>query len=105
MLTAGARLGGGPARAAPARAVYPAAWRLAHRARAAEARRRRRERSAAAPEAVTSADPLAAVSGRELCQILDDELNRLPARLRGPLVLCYLEGLTRDEAAARLGLS
>src|SRR5205085_2489494 len=31
------------------------------------------------------------------------ELARLPDRFRAPLVLCYLEGLTRDEAARRLG--
>src|SRR5205823_2946300 len=28
----------------------------------------------------------------------------LPPRYREPLVLCYLEGLTRDEAARRLGV-
>ncbi len=44
-------------------------------------------------------------SWREVSAALDDELGRLPERLRGPLVLCYLEGLTRDEAAARLGCS
>src|SRR5262249_22264680 len=36
---------------------------------------------------------------------LDDELNQLPERLRAPLVLCFLEALTRDEAARRLGWS
>ena len=41
----------------------------------------------------------------EVRQILDVELNALRARLRIPLVLCYLEALTRDEAAARLGWS
>ena len=32
------------------------------------------------------------------------ELAALPDRFRGPLVLCAIEGLTHDEAAARLGL-
>ncbi|MFL5246151.1 MAG: sigma-70 family RNA polymerase sigma factor [Gemmataceae bacterium] len=43
------------------------------------------------------------ISGRELQTALDEQLARLPARVRVPLVLCYLEGLTRDEAARQLG--
>ena len=35
--------------------------------------------------------------------ILHAELDALPERFRTPLVLCYLEGLTQDEAARRLG--
>ena len=36
---------------------------------------------------------------------IDEALLALPEKLRQPLVLCYLHGLTRDEAAAELGLS
>ena len=32
--------------------------------------------------------------------ILHDELSRLPESFRDPLVLCYLEGLTHEQAAA-----
>lgn len=39
---------------------------------------------------------------QEAVSALDDELARLPLALRDPLVLCYLEGLTHEEAAERL---
>jgi RNA polymerase sigma factor (sigma-70 family) len=37
--------------------------------------------------------------------ILHEEIDRLPERLRAPVVLCYLQGLTYAQAAHRLGLS
>src|SRR5262249_40112515 len=42
---------------------------------------------------------------RELETVLDEELNGLADRYRAPLLLCYLEGQTQDEAAALLGWS
>jgi RNA polymerase sigma factor (sigma-70 family) len=41
----------------------------------------------------------------DLLRALDEELARLPEQYRAPLLACYLEGLTQDEAAARLGWS
>lgn len=41
----------------------------------------------------------------EVRTALDEELQCLPDRLRSPLLLCYLSGLTRDEAARQLGWS
>jgi RNA polymerase sigma factor (sigma-70 family) len=92
---------GGRWQASVAGWLYAAARKVARNARVAADRRVRRESRAAVPEAVVPTD---AMSGRELVSALDEELDRLPPRYRDPLVLCYLEGLTRDEAAARLGV-
>jgi RNA polymerase sigma factor (sigma-70 family) len=81
--------------------LYLTARRVARNARVTAERRARREQSAAVPEAVQPVDQM---TGRELLAALDEELDKLPPRYREPLVLCYLEGLTRDEAAARLGV-
>jgi RNA polymerase sigma factor (sigma-70 family) len=80
--------------------LHRVAYRLAIRARADEARRGRIEQRAATRP---PAGPPAEAAWRELHAILDEELARLPEKYQAPLVLCYLEGLTHDEAAARLG--
>jgi len=54
---------------------------------------------------VTQEDVVAEVSWREVWAAIDEELALLPQRYRAPLVLCYLEGRTRDEAALSLGWS
>ena len=81
--------------------LFTTARQVAHNARLASIRRGKREAAAAVPVAIPAIDPLL---NRELLAVLDEELDRLPSRYREPLVLCYLEGLTRDEAAARLGV-
>jgi RNA polymerase sigma factor (sigma-70 family) len=80
--------------------LHRTAHLLALKARTAAARRARREGRAARPEPV---NPLAEMTGQELLAVLDAELLALPESLRAPLVLCYLGGATRDEAAERLG--
>jgi RNA polymerase sigma factor (sigma-70 family) len=76
---------------------------VAHRLARAKARADRRHfrQSRTTPRQV--ADPLAELSVREAQAILDEELARLPEKYRAPLVLCCLEGRTRDEAARQLG--
>src|SRR6516225_7482898 len=59
----------------------------------------------APPERYEHCDPAAGLVWREVCQALDEEVQRLPERLRSPLLMCYLSGLTRDEAAKQLGYS
>jgi RNA polymerase sigma factor (sigma-70 family) len=82
--------------------LYGVAYHLAIRARANAARRQKLAHKAADRP---GSDPLAEVSGRELVQVLDAELQRLPERLRAPLLLCYLEGQSQEEAAEQLGWS
>jgi RNA polymerase sigma factor (sigma-70 family) len=82
--------------------LYGVAYRLACRARTEAARRQFHERRHRVPP---PADPLAEVSGRELLTALEEELNRLPEKYRSSLVLCYLQGRTRDEVARQLGWS
>ncbi|HEV3386775.1 MAG TPA: sigma-70 family RNA polymerase sigma factor [Gemmata sp.] len=81
--------------------LYTTARMVALNARRTLVRRTKRENSAAKPESVLPADT---ISGRELIELLDEELDKLAPQYREPLVLCYLEGLTRDEAATRLGV-
>ncbi len=38
----------------------------------------------------------------DLRPILDEEIQRLPEKYRLPVILCYLEGQTNDEAARQL---
>jgi RNA polymerase sigma factor (sigma-70 family) len=82
--------------------LYKVAYHVAVRARAGAARREEVAARAPRPKAV---DPFAEVTGRELLSVLDDELQRLPEKYRAPLLLCYLEGYTQDEAARQLGWS
>jgi RNA polymerase sigma factor (sigma-70 family) len=72
---------------------------------AARARSRRVVSIENAPEPSTATTGESDLVWREVRTALDEELQRLPERLRLPLLLCYLSGLTRDEAAEQLGWS
>ena len=81
--------------------LHTVANRIALRARVTAARRR----AVVPPTVRPSHDPLAEMTARELCSVLDEELGRLPDKYRLPLLLCCLEGRTRDEAARELNWS
>jgi RNA polymerase sigma factor (sigma-70 family) len=84
--------------------LYQVAYRTALRAGSTAARRARRERQGVGVQAAVSPrDPTAEAAARELLSLLDAELNRLAGKYRDPVVLCYLEGKTYDEAARQLG--
>jgi len=81
--------------------LHGVAYRLALKARTQFAQRRMHESRAAVEKQAD--DPLAELSVREAQSILDEELALLPEKWRAPVVLCCLEGRTRDEAARQLG--
>ncbi len=66
----------------------------------------RRDPAAIARELLRRSSPPDGESGvddPERWAELHEELGRLPEHYRAPLVLCYLEGLTQEQAAAQLG--
>lgn len=85
--------------------LYQVAYHLALRLRAVAARQRRCERLAAdGRPSQDLSDPSADIEEQELRQALLEELQRLPQKYRAPLVLCYFEGRTHQEAARAIGL-
>src|SRR5262249_30842906 len=80
--------------------LHGVAYRLALRVRSAA---QRNEVRGARGDLRGSVAPAADLIVREDHTLLHKELARLPARYREPLVLCYLQGSTRDEAAQQLG--
>ncbi|MGO9921078.1 MAG: sigma-70 family RNA polymerase sigma factor [Isosphaeraceae bacterium] len=76
-------------------------------AQKAKARRARLEgiirRAGCLTELESEARPDQGMSRDEEAELLHGEISRLPERYRRPVVLCYLEGLTHEEAARQLG--
>lgn len=76
--------------------LHRVAYRVALQAESDASRRRDVEKAAGALRGAES-PPL-----DDLGAILHEEIERLPERFRIPVVLCDLEGMTRDQAAQRL---
>ncbi len=89
--------------------LYGVALRTSRKGKARLDRRRRSEEGEAmnAADGETAAEPMAPPADqpaidREQAEVLHDEIGRLPGAFRLPVVLCYFEGLTLDEAADRM---
>jgi RNA polymerase sigma factor (sigma-70 family) len=81
--------------------LHSVAYRTARQARAQEATRKKIEARMPTRE-FSDADDL---TWREVRAVLHEELNKLPERYGAALVMCYLESLTLDQAAAQLGVA
>src|SRR4051812_30376293 len=71
----------------------------ASRARLWLAKRRTREAVNMERIAGATREP---ISSPNLSEAVEEEARRLPAKYRGPVVFCYLEGRTNEEAADEL---
>jgi RNA polymerase sigma factor (sigma-70 family) len=80
--------------------LYAVAYRTALKARAIALKRRARERQVLDMPAV---QPTEEAVWSDLKPVLDEELNKLPAKYRAPLILCCLHGKTHQQAARELG--
>jgi RNA polymerase sigma factor (sigma-70 family) len=80
--------------------LYGVAYRTALEARTRAARRRARERQV---QDMAEVAPSTETVWSDLRPVLDEEVGRLPDKFRIPVVLCYFEGKTNEEAARLLG--
>lgn len=82
--------------------LYGVAYKTAIKAKSLAAKRRLRER-----QFLDELEPIAHPHkpADEIHRLLDQELSRLPAKYRIPIVLCELEGKSYKDAARLLGLT
>jgi RNA polymerase sigma factor (sigma-70 family) len=80
--------------------LYRVAYRVALRARDAAARQ---PQSLPLNGETVAPEPDSDLVWRDLRPVLDEEVDRLPPRYRLPLILCYFEGKTHEQAARELG--
>src|SRR5262245_43199710 len=82
--------------------LYGVAYRTALKARMVLARRRSREKQVDVMPEPTAPTSTATVVWADLQSVIDEELARLPDKLRLPVVLCDLEGRPQREVAKHL---
>jgi RNA polymerase sigma factor (sigma-70 family) len=80
--------------------LYGVANRIAMRLAAQGGRRRQRQQPL---EEVPAAPERCESERQELRKLLDTEVGRLPEKYRVPVLLCYLQSRTQEEAARLLG--
>ncbi|HMF13888.1 MAG TPA: sigma-70 family RNA polymerase sigma factor, partial [Gemmataceae bacterium] len=80
--------------------LFQTAYRMSLKARVTALHRKHHEAHA---RPASQRDVAEELTVRELQAVLDDELNRLSEKYRSPILLCCLEGKSRDEAARYLG--
>ncbi|HKB37177.1 MAG TPA: sigma-70 family RNA polymerase sigma factor, partial [Gemmataceae bacterium] len=81
--------------------LHGTAYRLAVHLRRQSARRKEREQERPVP-VPPAREPGYEAAWRELQAVLDEELAQLPDRYQAPLLLCYFQGKTHEEAARQL---
>jgi RNA polymerase sigma factor (sigma-70 family) len=80
--------------------LHRVALNISRTIKVAAARRQAHERQVTD---MAQATPLDGVELRDWQSVLQEEVDQLPEKYRVPVVLCYLQGLTHEEAARRLG--
>lgn len=83
--------------------LYGVAYRIALNARAKASRRHAHEQPVDEARLHAQGPAAQTADWQDVRPVLDEELSQLPDKYRAPLVLCYLEGKTTNEAARQLG--
>jgi RNA polymerase sigma factor (sigma-70 family) len=78
--------------------LHTVAVRTARRARARREREQQREAAVVKPASAEAAD----ITWREVRQVLEEEVSRLPEDVRAPVLLCLFQERTQEEAACEL---